>query len=228
MTTHKTEDPEQRIEEALGRTEEFLHRQGRTLLAVLAVVVVAVGGWMAYKHLYQVKRAEKAAAMMYVAQHNFAQQLWDVALEGDGNNVGFLEVIARYGSTPEGNLARHYAGVSYLMCGEQDKALEYLAQYKPTDGVPNVVVNAQNYGLQGDIQVDKGDMAAAAELFAKAVKAGDDPYTTPMYLKKMGLALVAQGRGSEAVDAYQRILDNYPMSVEARDIEKYIGAAEQL
>ncbi len=228
MTAHKTEDPEERIESALSQTEEFLHKHGRTLLVVLAVIVLVIGGWFAYKHLYQAKRAEKAATAMYVAQQNFAQQLWDAALEGDGNNIGFLDVIANYGNTPEANLAKHYAGVSYLMRGEQDNALDYLAQYKPTDGVPNAIVNAQNYGLQGDIRMDKGDFAAATELYAKAIKAGNDPYTTPMYLKKMGVALVAAERPTEAVEAYQRILDDYPMSMEAREIEKYIGAAEQL
>jgi tetratricopeptide (TPR) repeat protein len=226
MTEHKTEDPGERIESALGRTEEFLHNHGRTLLIVLAVIVLAIGGYMAYKHLYMAKRAEKAAAAMYVAQQNFAQQLWDVALDGDGNNIGFPDIIAQYKGTPEANLAKHYAGVSYLMRGEQDKALDYLEGYKPVDGVPGVVINAQNYGLRGDIKADKGELEAAADLYAKAVKAGDDPYTTPMYLKKMGLALAAAGRTTEAVEAYQRILDYYPASTEARDIEKYIGATD--
>lgn len=228
MTTHKTEDPEERIESALSRTEEFLHNNGRTLLIVAAVLVLAIGGWFAYKHLYVAKRAEKAAAAMYVAQQNFAQELWDVALDGDGNNIGFLDVISNYGNTPEANLAKHYAGVSYLKKGDADNALNYLEQYKPTDGVPNAIVNAQNMGLQGDIMLDKGDFAAAAELYGKAVKVGNDPYTSPMYLNKMGLALVAGGRTAEAIEAYQRILDDYPMSAEAREAEKHIGAAEQL
>jgi tetratricopeptide (TPR) repeat protein len=228
MTEHKTQDPEERVEQALSQTEEFLHRNGRVLLIILAVAVLLVGGWFAYKHLYMAKRAEKAAAAMYVAQQNFAQGLWDVALEGDGNNVGFLDIIATYGSTPEANLAKHYAGISYLERGEQDKALDYLEQYKPTEGVPNAIVNAQNLGLQGDIKADNGELTAAAELYAKAVKAGDDPYTTPMYLAKMGTVLAAAGQGTQAAEAWQRILDDYPMSMEAREAEKYIGAADAL
>ncbi len=227
MTTQqKTEDPELKIENALSRTEEFLHRNGRTMLIVAAIVVLIVGGWMAYKHLYQARRAEKASAMMYVAQQNFAQQLWDVSLNGDGNNSGFLDVIANYGATPQGNLAKHYAGMAYLRIGDLDNAMNYLGQYKPTDGVPNAIINAQNWGLQGDIQVQKGEFAAAIRMFEKAVKAGDDDYTTPTYLRKLGLALVAAGRQSEAIEAYQRILDEYPASAEAREAEKYIGAAE--
>lgn len=226
--TPKAEEAEEKIEHAIDRTEEYIMKNGRTLLIVLAAIVVVVGGWMAYKHLYLAKRSEKAAAMMYVAQQNFAQKLWDVAVEGDGNNAGFLDVISRYGGTAEGNLAKHYAGVSYLKLGDTDKAADYLASYNTTKGVPNAIVNAENYGLRGDILADKGDMAAAADMYAKAVKEGNDPYTSPMYLKKMGLALVAAGRQAEAIDAYQRILDEYPVSLEARDIEKYIGAAEQL
>ncbi len=109
-----------------------------------------------------------------------------------------------------------------------DKALDYLQLYKRAEGIPAGIINAENYGLRGDIMVGKGDLAEAAKLFEEAVKAGNDPYTTPIYLKKLGMTLAEDGKGAEAVEAYQRILDDYPASFEARDIEKFIGAAEQL
>jgi len=84
-------------------------------------------------------------------------------------------------------------------------------------------VNAQNLGLQGDIAVDKGDYEAAVKFFAKAVKASDNIYTTPLYLRKQGLALQALGRNAEAVELFEQILADYPASMDAREAEKLIA-----
>ena len=92
----------------------------------MIVVVVVVGGFFGYKYLISGPRAEKAAAMMFVAEQQFAGDSFALALNGDGNFAGFLEVIDRYGSTDEGNLARHYAGICYLRLGEYQQALDYL------------------------------------------------------------------------------------------------------
>ena len=143
-------DPEIAIESALGRTEEFFMRNGKLLLTILAVIIVVVGGYFGYKYLYIGPRAEKAGAAMFAAEQQFAVDSFALALNGDGSTEGFLQIIDKYGNTPQGNIARHYAGVCYLRLGDYESALSYLGQYKATEGAPNTVINAQNLGLQGD------------------------------------------------------------------------------
>ncbi|MDL2320444.1 tetratricopeptide repeat protein [Alistipes sp. OttesenSCG-928-B03] len=222
------EDAEERIESAIGRTEQYIINNGKKLLNIVIVIVLVIGGYMAYKHWYQAGRADKAAALMFVAQQNFAEGMWEVALDGDGNNAGFLEVISKYGSTPQGNVANHYAGMCYVKLGETDQALQYLGKYKNTKGVPSAIINAENLGLQGDIYSQNGDYDKAVEMYRKAVKEGNDMFSSPLYLKKIGLILIEQGKGKEAEEAFQQILDMYPSSMEAREAEKYIGAASAI
>lgn len=221
------EDPEVKIETAISRTEQYIISHGRQLLSLLAALVLASGVFLAVKYMYLPGRAEKAGSMMYTAQHNFEAEDYAAALDGDGFNAGFLEVIEKYGSTPQGNIARHYAGICFLYQGDLDRALEYLSKYKATKGVPNKIINAQNYGLQGDIYVQKGDYEKAAHLYSEAVKAGDNSLTSPQYLKKLALVCDRMGKNADALKALERISDEYPMSIEGRDIEKYIGAGEQ-
>ena len=221
-----TEDAEERMDSAIGRAEQFIYNNGKSLLTALVVVVLLVGGYFAYKHLYQAGREQKAAAAMFVAQQNMAQEMYEVALNGDGNQLGFLDVIAQYGSTAQGNVARQYAGECYVKLGDLDAALDQLGQYKAVKGVPAAMVNAQNLGLRGDIYVQKGDYAKAVDLYSQAVKVGEDTFASPYYLKKMGLALAAADKNAEANDAFQRILDEYPGSMEAREVEKYMGAGQ--
>ena len=134
--------------------------------------------------------------------------------------------MEQYGSTPSGNLAKHYAGICYLRQGDLEQAAAYLAKYAPVKGIPGALINAQNYGLQGDIAVEKGDYAAAVKFFEKAVKAADNNLTAPMYLRKAGLAEQAQGNAERAEAFYQRILTSYPASMEAREAEKLLGTVK--
>lgn len=158
----QTEDPEVAIQSAIGRVEGFIMNNGRSLLTALIVVVVVVGGFFGYKYLISGPRAEKAAAMMFVAEQQFAVDSFALALNGDGNFAGFLEVIDRYGSTDEGNLARHYAGICYLRLGEYQQALDYLKEYSAsTKSVPEALLAAQNCGLQGDAYAQLENYAEA-------------------------------------------------------------------
>lgn len=221
-------DPEQTIEQGIERAEGFIERNARTLYIVVGAIAVVVCGYFAYKYLIAQPRAEKAADMMFVAEQQFAAQQWQVALDGDGQNAGFLEVIDTYRCTPQGNLARQYAGICLLRLDRADEALAQLEKYRAKKGAPAQIVNAQNFGLRGDILLDKGDFAGALGLYKKAVDASENQLTAPYYLKKAGMAAEQAGDKAAALAFYQRIVDEFGMSMEARDIEKSIGALKQL
>ena len=133
--------------------------------------------------------------------------------------------IDQYGSTPSGNLAKHYAGICYLRTGDLENAAAYLAKFSPVKGIPGALINAQNYGLQGDVAVEQQNYAAAVKFYEKAVAAADNNMTAPMYLRKAGLAEQAQGNTEKAAAYYERILTSYPASMEAREAEKLLGGA---
>lgn len=220
-------DPEEAIESAIQNTESWIFRNGKILLTILAVALVIVGGYLGYKYLYLTDRAEKAGDMMFVAQQLFEEGNYEKALNGDDNNAGFLQVIEKYGNTPQGNIANHYAGVCYMKAGDADNAIKYLAKYEATKGVPNKNINSLNLGLQGDAMSQKGDYAKAADLYKKAADAGDNVLTSPLYLKKLGMVYLKLGKKTEAEAAFRQIIDKYPASMEARDADKYVGMAEQ-
>lgn len=225
MTNNKPQETtyEEVVTETVGKTEQFFENNKKLITWVLVALIVIVGGYFANKYLVAQPRAEKASAEMFAAIQNFGAEEWQVALDGDGNYAGFLEVIDNYGSTPQGSLAAHYAGICYLKLGDKENALAYLQKYDATSGAPAEIVNAQNLGLQADLIADGGDMAKAAALYRKAVKASENSLTAPYYLKKLGLAEEALGNKAAALAAFQRIADEYNTALEARDIDLYIG-----
>lgn len=221
-------DPEVKIQSAIGNTENFIMRNGRKLLIALIVVFVIVGGFYGYKYFVAGPRAEKAASMMFMAEQHFVADSFHLALNGDGNFDGFLKVIDKYGSTPQGNLAQHYAGICYLQLGQYEEALAHLKKYSAPKGVPGALLEAQNYGLQGDACVQLQNYKEAASMYQKAIGASDNGLTAPYYLKKIGLVSEKLGDNAKALEAYKTISGSYAGSMEARDIQKYIGRLEQL
>ena len=245
--------------EAMNKTEFFFEKNGRMLSYVFLGLLVLAALVFGYRALIVSPRAEKAAEMIAEAQYRFEDQNADyaLALEGDANGAGFLEVIEKYGSdavrqeaagavsskgatsvSPAGIVpsgmgcaqvsfspaAKHYAGICYLKAGDLENAAKFLARYSPVKGIPGALINAQNYGLQGDIAVEQKDYAKAVKFYDKAVAAADNNLTAPMYLRKAGLAEQAQGNGAKAAAYYEQILTSYPASMDARDAEKLLGS----
>ncbi len=214
--------------EAMNKTELFFEKNGRKMTYIFLVLLVLAALVYGYRALIVHPRVEKAAEMIAEAQNRFDAQNpdFELALTGDANGAGFLDVIEKYGSTPSGNLAKHYAGICYLRTGDLENAAKYLAKFSPLKGIPGAIVNAQNYGLQGDVAVEQQDYAAAVKFYDKAVKAADNNMTAPMYLRKAGLAAQAQGNNEQAAAYFEEILTSYPASMEARDAEKLLGTIE--
>ena len=212
--------------EAMNKTELFFERNGRTMSYVFLGLLVLAALVFGYRSLILQPRATKAAEMIAEAQNRFEGENpdFETALLGDDNAAGFLDVIEKYGSTPSGNLAKHYAGICYLRTGDLENAAKYLAKFSQLKGIPGELINAQNYGLQGDIAVDEGNYKEAVKFFEKAVEAADNNATAPIFVTKAGRAYKALGDTAKAKECFERIATAYPSSFEARDIEKYINS----
>lgn len=228
MTKQNVAEPES-LGEAMNRTELFFEKNGRKLTYVFLGLLVLAALVYGYRALIVAPRVEKAAEMIAEAQSRFEAENpdFELALQGDANGAGFLDVIEQYGSTPSGNLARHYAGICYLRTGDLENAAACLAKYSPVKGLPGALVNAQNYGLQGDVAVERQDYAKAVDFYRKAVKAADNNLTAPMYLRKAALAANAMGNKEQALGFAQRIQNEFPASAEAQNAEKLMGTIQQ-
>lgn len=228
MAKQNVTPQEASIDEAVSKTESFFENNSKLIICVLVAIFAIVGGWYCYDHFIVKTNNEEAAKMISEAQYRFeaANPDYELALNGDENGAGFLAVIDEYGSTPAGNLAKHYAGACYLHLGDFEAAADYLSKYSPVKGLPGQIINAQNLGMQGDAAVELGDYAKAVKFFEKAVKASDNSYTAPLYMRKQGVALQALGKTEEAAAVFQKLLNTYPASADAAEVQKLIGPEE--
>lgn len=122
----KVEEGFNDVQNALGKAEQFLEDHQKAVgFSVLAVVAVVAIVWLFRSYYIQPREAE-AQKEMFAAQYYFEADSFKLALEGNGLNSGFLNVIDEYSSTKAGELATYYAGVCYLRLGEFENAKKYL------------------------------------------------------------------------------------------------------
>lgn len=225
MAKNVEKEQEQAVAEAVSKTEAFFEQNGKKVLLALVVIAALVAGGYAYKYFVLDRNAERASELIIEAQERFGVENPDfaLALNGDEQGAGFLDVIEQYGSTAAGNLAKHYAGVCYLRLGDLENAAKYLAQYSEVDGLPGAILNAQNLGLRGDVAVENGDYEGAIALYKKAVAASDNELTAPLFLYKQIVAYVALGNKEEAQKCLDTLTTKYPTAAEVRFAEELLG-----
>lgn len=206
------------VEQTLTKTEQFLEQNYKPLLYVLAGAVVLVGiVWLL--RMYTSKKNDEALSQMFMAEQYFGQDSLSLALNGDGNNLGFIDIAKEYKATRSGKLANFYAGACLMHLGQYEDAISYLNKYKQDDEV----IAPQAKGLIGDARVELGDMAAGIKNYLEAADMAENAFLTPIYLMKAGMLYENEGKWSDALKLYERVQDKYPESNEGRSIDKYIA-----
>ena len=209
--------------EVLDRARGFWEKNSRMIMVASSIVIVLIGGYLIYKYMFQAPEEAKAADAIYKAEINFRKDSLQLALNGDGSrdNPGFVKVIKNYGSTPSGNLAKLYAGESYLHLGDYANAVKYLKDFK-SNGAKQV--EAKVYGLLGDAYSEQKKNDEAVENYKKAASTFEkDAAMSSEYLFRAGLLLESNGKNKEAIAIYQELKDKFPRTEKGYTADKYLA-----
>jgi tetratricopeptide (TPR) repeat protein len=211
------------VEETLSKTEQFLEQNYKPLLIGLAAVVVLVGlFWLA--KLYLAKRNDEAQSQMYQAQKYLELDSINLALNGDGNYLGFLDIAKEYKFTKAGNLARYGAGICNLHLGNYQEAIDFLDKYSKKDKV----IGSIAIGATGDAYVELGNTDKGLTKYLEAAEFAGNSFNSPLFLMKAAELYEVDGKYADALKLYEQIKENYPTSTEGSSIDKYIARAKLL
>lgn len=214
------ENPEV-IQEKLEGIEHWVEKNPKLLIGVVGAIVLAVGGFFGYRYWVGNQDAQ-AQKEMFQAVRYFEADSLNLALNGDGNNLGFLQIIEDYSLTEAGNLANFYAGAIYLKQGKFPLAIFHLEDYKAND----LLVQARAYSLIGDAYMEQKSYEDAAKYYEKAARYKPNKEFTPVYLMKAGLAYEKLNNTDKAKAAYQTIIDKYWESSELQNAKKFKAKLE--
>ena len=211
------QERQEKIEETVSKTEQFYNENKKTIWGcILAAAVIALGV-LAYNQFYLKPKVAEAQEQAYPAEAAFRAGNFELALNGDGNNYGFAQIIDEYGSKA-GKAMPFYAGVCALQLKDYEAAVDYLKKYKGKD--PILAARAQ--ACLGDALAGLERYEEAAAQFEKAAGVSDNMFAAG-YLLKAAVTYEELGANDKALALYETIKDKYPQSMEAYDIDKYIN-----
>ncbi|MBS1680540.1 MAG: tetratricopeptide repeat protein [Bacteroidetes bacterium] len=209
------------LKEKFEGVEHWVQSNPKIIIGVLSAIVIAVGGYFGWKYYIDGQEAV-AQKEMFQAIHYFEADSLNLAFNGDGNNLGFKQIIEDYGMTPAGNLANFYAGVIHLKQGKFPLAIYYFEDFNAND----MLVQARAYSLIGDAFMEQKNFEDASKWYNKACEHNPNKEFTPMYLMKAALAYEKLNQNDKAKEAYQKIIDTYFESSEVQNAKKYKARLE--
>ena len=154
---------------------------------------------------------------MAYAEQYFCLGDFNRAMNGDDNYPGFAEIIEDYGHTAP-NSAYLYAGICELQLNNWESAISYLKEYDGDDDI----LAARTLACIGDAYVALENYEEALNYFEEASTVIDNVYAAD-YLIKAGAVAEKLGQNEKALEFYNIIKEQYPMSPVGYEIDKYIG-----
>jgi tetratricopeptide (TPR) repeat protein len=205
----------------IAKAKDFWERNSKVISIVFAVVVLGVSGYFGYKNFVQKPKEEKATDAMFRAEEYYRMDSLNLALKGDGQYLGFLKVMDKYGSTDAGNLACYYSGVCYLKLDDNLNAIKYLKKFS-TSSKP---VQARVYKLLGDASADLGKNADAVDYYKKSAHVFEDDKNNSseaLFLAAYLTDRVLKNQ-KDAIELYKELKEKYPNTAKGIDADNYLA-----
>lgn len=216
------ENPEV-IVEKLSDFEHYLEKNKKLVSILFGVFVALIAGYFGYRYWIS-QEEEEAQKQIFPAIYYFEADSLKKALNGDGNNIGFLAVAEDFGYTKAGELAHFYIGTIYLKQGQFQDAIDHLKKFTSND----ILISARANCLTGDAYMELNDYQAALDHYKKAALHYPNKFFSPRYLMKAALAQEMMKDYSGAINSYTMIEEKFYDSQESQEARKLKARLEEM
>ena len=207
------------IRENIVKGVQYFSENTSTVLQILAVVVLAVGGLSYYNHTGNIKM-ESASHLAGRAQNIFINGNLDEAI------VKFERVLADYPNTPGAAQSLVYLLNDAMTKNDIEEAKRLLNE---NDGsINDSHVLAAIYKLQGDIYLAEADFSTALKYFQKAENIAEGNPGQSGFQLDIAATLLAQNNYENALQTLEGIIDNEDVGFNETNIaEELIAYTKQ-
>ena len=219
------------LDTSASRAEDWVSRNQNYILSFIGIVAIGVFCYLGYENYVTKPMQEESTNLMAHAQLHFNEGLEDptlqdslfvLALEGDGLNPGFLEIINSYGSSAAAQIATYSAGMIYLQQGEYELAIDYLDDFSVNDPV----LGALALGGIADAFTELNQFEDALGYYKKAANYADNDLTAPRFLLKGSQVALSLGAKSDAASMLEKLATDYSQTPQASHVEVLLAQAQ--
>lgn len=204
----------------------------------------AVGLYQTYKQKFLIGGVAliviAAAAFFYIQQKNsnnekanielsrviplFDAGMYLEAIQGNpGSKVlGLKKIVAEYGNSETGEIAKVYLAHAYSYLGKVDEALKNYEDY----GGNNDLFKAAAFAGEAACYESKNEFEKAGELYRKASSVTEENALNPQYMLFSGINLLKVKKISEAKEIFERIKKDFPATTSGREVDRYLAQVE--
>ena len=198
----------------------ILNKYKNYVYAFLTALIITVGGYYYYKNIYLPDLEIEAADQLYTSALNyFKQDSLQLALNGDGQNFGFNEIISEYSGTKSADIASYYAGISEYKLGNYETAIDRLNSFKSDEDILNSVVKS----LIGDCYSQLKQYDEALTYYEYAADICQEKNLKSMFLFKASQMCIELNKFDLSLEHLQKIKTKLKGTYYYRDIDKYIS-----
>jgi len=207
------------IRENIVKGVQYFSENTSTVLQILAVVVLAVGGLSYYSHAGNIKM-ENASHLAGRAQNIFINGNLDEAI------VKFERVLADYPNTPGAVQSLVYLLSDATTKNNIEEAKRLLNENDASINDPHVL--AAIYKLQGDISLTESGFSTALTYFQKAENIAEGNPVQSGFQLDIAAALLARNNYENALQTLEKIIDNEDIGSNEKNIaEELIAYTKQ-
>ena len=203
------------IRENIVKGVQYFSENTSSVLQILAVVVLAVGGLSYYNHTGNIKM-ESASHLAGRAQNIFINGNLDEA------NVKFERVLADYPNTPGAVQSLVYLLNDAITKNDIEEAKRLLNENDGSINDPHVL--AAIYKLQGDISLTEADFSTALKYFQKAENIAEGNPVQAGFQLDIAATLLAQNNYENALTTLEEIIDNEDVGFNEKNIAEELIA----
>ena len=216
-----------KLDQGSSKTQLWVQNNKNKILVLIAIMVLSLIGAFSYYKLVIEPNEREALNKMYFAQKTFLDEavltksdsLYSIVLNGDGVNLGMIDIIQNYDGTSAANIANYITGMTYYKIKDYNNSIKFLNNFESD----SYLFRSLAKGTIGDAYSELNKYSEALEYYLDA--ADDNNFTSPIYLFKAGSIAMKINKFSKAKELFQRIKLGYPNSPEARNIDAYIQRA---
>lgn len=223
MSKKKNQKQVNEFDETLAASRSFFEKYKKAILygggGLLAIIIIA----LLVHQFYITPRNLHANESIFRAEQAFMDGNYEKALNGDGENMGFLTVAEDYKNTKAGNIACLYAAKCYAATEKYQEAIDMLNKF---DDCGDAMISPAAFALKGNCYAELGENEKAAELLMKAAQQADNNTISPTCLMQAGQIYASLGQNDKAIDCYKQIKSKYQQSNLYYEIDKYLEAAQ--
>jgi predicted negative regulator of RcsB-dependent stress response len=208
-------------EAVIAKAKGFWEKYSKPLMIGSILLIVVIGGWYGYQHFVVKPKEEKAVEAMFRAEDYFRMDSLKLALNGDGQNLGFEKIADKFSGTKTAELAKFYAGTCNLRLNNFDKAVKYLKDFSSSSDL----IQARAYKLLGDAYAEQGKNEDALSSYKKAGRQfAKDDANSPEYLFTAAyFADRVMKNKEEAISLYKELKEKFPSSTQAVDADNFLA-----